>query len=306
MLVDKMSIRRIQGLFLSAHVTILKSHSFNTSNSMIQTDDRALRNFQQSIWQFYQENRRTFAWRMTHNPYHILISEVMLQQTQTYRVEPKYEQFIQELPSFEALANAQLHTVLTLWQGLGYNRRGKYLHELAQCVVTKHQGILPKTPEELVTLPGIGKATAASICAFAFNKPTIFIETNIRTVFIYSFFGGKERVDDKELLPLVEATVDQNNPREWYYALMDYGVYLKKQIPNPSRNSKHHVTQSRFKGSDRQIRGAIIRLLTKNAIMPIESLYASFNEPKGRVEAIIQKLLIEGFIIIHGADIAIR
>jgi A/G-specific adenine glycosylase len=284
----------------------MKSHSFNTSNSMVQTQNRDLRNFQHSIWQFYQEHRRTFAWRLTQNPYHILISEVMLQQTQTYRVEPKYERFVHELPNFESLASAQLHTVLTLWQGLGYNRRGKYLHELAQHVVTKHQGILPQTPEELLTLPGIGKATAASICAFAFNKPTIFIETNIRTVFIYSFFGGKERVDDKELLPLVEATVDQNNPREWYYALMDYGVYLKKNTPNPSRHSKHHVTQSRFKGSDRQIRGAIIRLLTKETAMPIESLYASFNEPKERVEAIIQKLLAEGFIAINAVDIAIR
>jgi A/G-specific adenine glycosylase len=273
---------------------------------MAQTDNVALKNFRQSIWQFYQEHRRTFAWRMTENPYHILISEVMLQQTQTYRVEPKYEQFIQELPSFEALADAPLHTVLTLWQGLGYNRRGKYLHELAQQVVTKYQGILPETPEELVTLPGIGKATAASICAFAFNKPTIFIETNIRTVFIYSFFGGKEGVDDKELLPLVAATVDQINPREWYYALMDYGVYLKKQIPNPSRNSKHHVTQSRFEGSDRQIRGAIIRLLTKNLTMPIESLYASFSEPKERVEAIMRKLLAESFIAINDAHITIR
>jgi A/G-specific adenine glycosylase len=188
-----------------------------------------------------------------------VISEIMLQQTQTYRVEPKYQAFLAALPTIQDLAHADLRTVLTLWQGLGYNRRGKFLHMLAQEVMRKHEGVIPDTPELLVQLPGIGKATAGSICAFAFNKPTVFIETNIRTVFLYHFFAGQQGVDDRELFPLVAATVDQENPREWYYALMDYGVHLKKSLPNPSRSSKHHVIQSKFEGSDRQIRGAIPR-----------------------------------------------
>jgi A/G-specific adenine glycosylase len=265
-----------------------------------------LSQFKASVWQFYREHGRIFAWRETDNSYHIVVSEVMLQQTQTYRVEPKYEQFIEELPTIEALASAPLHTVLGLWQGLGYNRRGKYLHELAQCVVKHHQGTVPDNPESLIALPGIGKATAASICAFAFNKPTIFIETNIRTVFIHSFFGNKDGVDDKELLPLIEATLDCTNPREWYYALMDYGVFLKKNLPNPSRKSKHHTKQSTFKGSDRQIRGEIIRLLTKTSVMTMQEFYATIHEPEERVTPIFNKLIAEDLIVTDGDTVFIR
>ncbi|HEV2917119.1 MAG TPA: hypothetical protein VGW78_05255 [Candidatus Babeliales bacterium] len=258
------------------------------------------------IWNFYRTQGRSFAWRITHDPYNILVSEVMLQQTQTYRVEPKYEQFIIELPTIQALADAQLSTVLCLWQGLGYNRRGKYLHELAKQIVMKHNSIIPDNPEQLVQLPGIGKNTAASICAFAYNKPTVFIETNIRTVFLHTFFAGQHHVPDTELLPLIEHTVDQTNPREWYYALMDYGVYLKKQFPNPSRNSKHHTKQSKFEGSDRQIRGAIIRLLTKHNKITIADLFSSITAPESRIQPIFEKLMAEGFIAIKNGIVQIQ
>jgi A/G-specific adenine glycosylase len=255
--------------------------------------------FQSFIWQFYRDHGRSFAWRNTENPYYILVSEVMLQQTQTYRVEPKYEQFIAELPTIESLAHASLCTVLSLWQGLGYNRRGKYLHELAKQIVTEHNGIIPDIPEKLIQLPGIGKNTAASICAFAFNKPTIFIETNIRAVYIHSFFAGSDQVDDKELLPFITQTVDHTNPREWYYALMDYGVYLKKQCVNPSRASKHYTKQSKFEGSDRQIRGAIIRLLTKQTDIEKSDLFSSINAPEQRIQPIFDTLISEGFIVVE-------
>lgn len=257
---------------------------------------KAVRDFQTLIWDFYKDNKRLFPWRNNDNPYEVVVSEIMLQQTQTYRVEPKYRAFIEALPTITALAESDLRTVLTLWQGLGYNRRGKFLYEMARQIQQKHDGIIPDTPELLVQLPGIGAATAGSICAFAFNKPTVFIETNIRAVFIYHFFPGKNNVHDKELFPLIAATVDHENPREWYYALMDYGVYLKKQLPNPSRKSKHHTVQSAFKGSDRQIRGALIRELTRNTYLEKTVLFSLVSHDKERVEEIAQQLINEQFI----------
>src|SRR3989339_896791 len=130
------------------------------------------------IWEYYGAHGRAFSWRQTSDPYHIFVSEVMLQQTQTATVEKKYGPFIEKFPSFAALAEAPFAEILPLWRGLGYNRRALALHKSAQIVATQYGGFLPDKPEFLDKLPGIGPATAASICAFAFNKPTVFIETN--------------------------------------------------------------------------------------------------------------------------------
>jgi A/G-specific adenine glycosylase len=222
----------------------------------------------------------------------------MLQQTQTYRVAPKFEIFIQNFPTFQALAQAPLQDVLAAWQGLGYNRRALALHVIAQRVVVEHGGVLPNDPEILVTFKGIGPATASSICAFAFNRPTVFIETNIRSVFIHSFFKGHDKVEDKELLPLIQVTLDHENSREWYYALMDYGVYLKKEKGNPSRKSKHHTKQSKFEGSDRQVRGAIVRAVTRYGELSERDLFVATKEPdESRFARILAQLATEGFIV---------
>jgi A/G-specific adenine glycosylase len=255
--------------------------------------------FKNHIWNFYRTHGRQFPWRHVEDPYKVVVSEIMLQQTQTYRVEPKYAAFIDALPTIHDLAAADLRTVLGLWQGLGYNRRGKFLHEMAKEIVQHHGGLIPNDPTLLVQLPGIGKATAGSICAFAFNKPTLFIETNIRAVYIHHFFPGRHDVHDNELMPLITATVDQENPREWYYALMDYGVHLKKTMPNPSRKSKHHVIQSKFEGSDRQIRGAIIRTLTKHAMLDRGELIALVSPDYARTERILDGLIAEKLVFMH-------
>lgn len=257
--------------------------------------DQKLLSFRDFIWTFYENEGRKFEWRNVDNPYYVLVSEIMLQQTQTYRVEPKYRAFIDAFPDLEALASASLRDVLGMWQGLGYNRRGKFLHQAAQRVMQEFGGNIPQEPEILVTLPGIGKNTAGSISAFAFNRPTIFIETNIRTVFIHSFFKNQDSVHDNVIIPLVERTVDQDNPREWYYALMDYGVYLKKMLPNPSRRSKHHVVQSKFEGSDRQIRGAIIRALIQRPALSEKEL-SVLCKNDARVSTIIAQLEQEQLI----------
>jgi A/G-specific adenine glycosylase len=255
-----------------------------------------LQKFIATIWEYYSSNRRDFLWRKNHTPYSIVISEVMLQQTQTERVISKYQQFITTFSSFETLAQASLKEVLFVWQGLGYNRRGLALHATAQKVVNDYNGILPESPEILETFPGIGKATAGSICAFAFNKPTVFIETNIRTVFIHFFFNGLDKVKDVEIFPLVEATVDKHNAREWYYALMDYGVMLKKQLPNPSRKSAHHTQQTKFEGSDRQIRGMILKILTVQPWITFEELCNTIDREPHRIQKALFELQKEGFI----------
>ncbi len=255
--------------------------------------------FQSNIWQFYQEHGRSFAWRHIDDPYHVVISEIMLQQTQTDRVIPKYEAFIAAFPTIFDLSCASLSSVLTAWQGLGYNRRGKYLHLLAQKVVQEYDGKIPTDPEVLATLPGIGKATAGSICAFAYNMPTLFIETNIRAVFIHTFFSSQTEVHDAAIQPLLAATLDAKNPRDWYYALMDYGVFLKKQHKNPSKKSAHYARQSTFEGSDRQIRGAIIRILTKQGIIAENELPALLGKPPERVLRIIGDLVDEQMISRH-------
>lgn len=257
---------------------------------------KEIRIFQDFIWDFYAQNKRDFAWRNTDNPYYVVVSELMLQQTQTHRVEPKFEQFIAEFASFEMLAQASLRDVLSLWQGLGYNRRGKYLHEIAKKVMAEHGGTLPADTELLRQLPGIGPYTAGSICAFAFNKPTVFIETNIRSVYIHTFFSSSQKVPDSELLPLIAATVDQSNPREWYYALMDYGVMLKKSGKNPNHRSKHHTVQSKFAGSDRQIRGRIVALLTQHPHQAEIDLHAHLAEDPERVGRILDGLCKDGMI----------
>ena len=170
---------------------------------------KKIKEFQNIIYAYYNEHKRDFAWRNTTNPYNIVVSEIMLQQTQTHRVATKYEQFIQKFPDFKTLATAPLKELLLAWQGLGYNRRALALQKTAQIVMLEHNGILPQNPEILKTFPGIGKATAASICAFAFNMPTVFIETNIRSVYIHFFFHNQINIKDAQFLPFIEQTLNK-------------------------------------------------------------------------------------------------
>jgi A/G-specific adenine glycosylase len=287
--------------------------------------------FIKTIWKYYRTNRRDFPWRNTQDPYRIIVSEIMLQQTQALRVVDKYLEFIKAFPNFEALHTADLHEVLKKWQGLGYNRRAIALKKIAEEMVRnyrekatgkdaeKGRGRLrvPLTLEELDALPGIGKATAASISAFAFNIAHPFIETNIRRVFIHFFFQEDiVKISDDQILLLVEATLDRKNPREWYFALMDYGAMLKKTLVNPNRRSKHYVRQSTFIGSNREVRGAILRLVTefhsKSGLEPVSNLKRARNTPvrisekeligqlpfdKNKITANIESLSVEGFFV---------
>ncbi|MCX7918607.1 MAG: A/G-specific adenine glycosylase [bacterium] len=255
-----------------------------------------IKEFHKIIYQYYHKNKRFFPWRDTQNPYHIFISEIMLQQTQSERVVDKYRLFLKTFPTVQSLAKSSLNKVLKLWQGLGYNRRAIALHRSAKILVEKYQGNLPETVGELIELPGVGQYTAAAVCAFAYNQPTIFIETNIRRVYIHFFFQKKRRVKDKDILPLVELTVDRTNPREWYYALMDYGAMLRKQVPNPNRRSAHYTKQSRFEGSNRQIRGLILQTLLKNPNLTESELVRKLQLEKEKIKYNLIRLKQEGFL----------
>ncbi len=257
--------------------------------------------FQQHILQTGALLYRSCVWREEpYHPYHILVSEIMLQQTQVSRVAIQFPQFIQQFPTLESLAAAPLRMVLQAWSGLGYNRRACYLQQAAEQIISKHQGIIPAAREDLIKLPGIGSNTAGSIAAFAYQAPTVFIETNIRTVFIATFFSTlqpDETVDDRRLIPLIEQTLYKDDPRRWYYALMDYGAALKRSYPNPSRKSSHHTRQAPFKGSVREIRGAIIRHLTRNNTLYAEDIYAQFPQRIDQCTAALEGLVREGVLI---------
>ena len=204
--------------------------------------------------------RHTLPWRNTTDPYRILLSEIMLQQTQVERVIPYYNRFLKRFPTIQTIAEAELKEVLVLWSGLGYNRRAKMLHDAAKKCVQESRGRVPLAYSDLLSLPGVGEYTAKAIRTFAFNELEVFIETNIRTVLIHELFPKSRKVSDAKLVPILEACIAQvKSPREWYAALMDYGSFLKSTYPNPSRKSTHHTKQSKFEGSLRQVRGAILK-----------------------------------------------
>lgn len=218
--------------------------------------------FQKIVWEHYRKyGRHTLPWRKTTDPYRILVSEVMLQQTQVDRVIPKYKAFIKKFPTVKKLAAAKPHDVLALWSGLGYNRRALYLHRGAQAIVLQYKHKFPTDIETLEQLPGIGPYTARAVAAFAYNQPSTFIETNIRSVYIHHFFPKQKKVNDKLLMPLIEKSLPADRAREWYAALMDYGASIKRTVGNTSKQSAHYTKQSKFKGSIREVRGHILREL---------------------------------------------
>lgn len=254
--------------------------------------------FRKEVLNYYKKNKRHFPWRETTDPYRITVSEIMLQQTQTHRVAPKYDLFIKAFPSWQELARAPFKDVLAAWKGLGYNRRALALHRIARIVMDEYQGQLPEDPQALIELPAIGPNTAGSIRAFAFNRPAIFIETNIRTAFIHHFFKRKKSIDDTAILKLVKATIDRKNPREWYYALMDYGVMLKKMHKNPSRKSVHYKKQSPFKGSARELRAQILHQIVLKP-STLAQIAKSLKRERKEVERHTNDLAKEGFVALE-------
>ncbi len=269
-----------------------------------------LEEFSATVWERGRELYRDLPWRDTHDPYAILLSEVMLQQTQVSRVMGRWEQWLETFPTIADLASAPLPPVLELWQGMGYNRRALNLKRCAEEVVAMHDGVVPSDKKALLALPGIGPSTSAGVRIFAFRQPDMYLETNVRAVFIHELFPGRESVADKELVSLVEATCPQDaRVRAWYYALLDYGAYLKKTMPNPTRRSKHYTRQSKFEGSHRQKRAYLLRRVIDDALSTEDLArdLAQSERASGRqepsveeVRAILDELEREGFVMRRG------
>lgn len=245
--------------------------------------------FQQSVLTKGKDLYREMPWRSDTNPYNILLSEIMLQQTQVPRVLQKFVEFKTAFPTIESLANADFQEVLSHWSGLGYNRRARFLHQTAQKIVLN--GAFPTDIDFLKSCPGIGDNTAASILVYAFNQPLVFLETNVRTVLIYTFLQDvSEKIDESVLKSLAEQTLYIPNPRQWYWALMDYGTMLKKTEGNFNRYSKMHTTQSKFEGSFRQKRAAVLRCLLKNGPLTVEEIAQVQNYDMNLVQQIVEAL----------------
>lgn len=259
---------------------------------------KIIKAFQTFVFDYYTAHgRHDMIWRHTDDPYRITVSEIMLQQTQVPRVETIYPKFIERFPTIDALADAAEADVLAAWQGMGYNRRALSLQKLCRIVRDTYNGVFPQNPEELVKLPGIGPATSCSIAAFAFNRPVVFIETNIRRIYIHCFFRTQTEVDDADLLPLVTATLPQDRAREWYWALMDLGSAMKPVAGNPNRKSRQYVKQSAFNGSTRQIRGAILKRMLAAGSGDVNDLAEELKCPAAQISVLMETMAGEGFFV---------
>lgn len=264
--------------------------------------EKEIKIFQQTIWDFYKKNKRDFPWRNTKNPYYILVSEIMLQQTQANRVVRYYQRWIERFPDFASLAGAKFSEIYPYWQGLGYNRRGLNLQKAAQKALAEYKGKLPKDVLLLEEFPGIGHYTARAVSIFSFNTPVACIETNIRRVFIHHFFKDKNGISDEQILKIAQRVLPAGKTRQWHWALMDYGAYLKTQIPNPNRRHKNYAVQSKFEGSLRQIRGVALRILSgepTNSKTLVARIKKATDQDVKRIKAVIITLEKEGLIALN-------
>ncbi len=253
---------------------------------------------------YRNEGRHTLPWRRSHDPYRVLVSEVMLQQTQVERVIPHFEEWMRAYPTVRALAAAPLSDVLRSWQGLGYNRRAKMLHETAKILTAQYGGKMPRAVEELEALPGIGPYTARAIAAFAYDEDVVFVETNLRTAVIHHFFADRNGIPDAEVLAVLEKARPKNSrvnsrvlrPREWYAALMDYGAHLKRSGVRVNAKSKGYAKQAAFKGSGREARGAILRALAEGPASKTALLKPFPKERHVQLESQLERLCDEGMV----------
>jgi A/G-specific adenine glycosylase len=260
-------------------------------------DSGKVAQFQSQVWDFYSSHRRSLPWRDDPSGYEVFVSEIMLQQTQVNRVIPKYHSWLKQFESFDQLRCASVADLVQAWQGLGYNRRVLWMRQSAEIITSEYGGRLPRDPDLLRRLPGIGPNTAGSLVAFAYNIPVVFIETNIRRVYIHEFFSGSDRVPDSSILELVSKTLDDQRPREWYYALMDLGADLAQRVTNPNSRSRHYGLQSKFEGSIRQLRGEVLRKMLDG-----RSDEKSMEIADPRLGGVLDDLVHEGFLEIQSGQ----
>jgi A/G-specific adenine glycosylase len=259
----------------------------------LETDSASVEEFHQRVMTWWEKNARTLPWREDPTPYHVLVSEVMLQQTQVPRVIPKYLDFLDVFPTIESLAEADTKQLLQIWSGLGYNRRAIWLREAARQIVARRA--FPQSTEALCALKGIGPYTSRSILIFAFNRDLAAVDTNIRRVLIACGFANEEMSVD-QLQAVADLLLLRGRSSDWHNALMDYGSQV---LTSSTTGIAPTSSQSRFSGSNRQVRGAIIRQLTCAESLSLDSLLTALTNEGVQfqnVEPIIQQLIDEGFL----------
>ena len=266
--------------------------------------------FLNNLFSYYDKNQREMPWRQPDetgrfDPYHIMVSEFMLQQTQVSRVIPKFIEFISLFPDCKNLATSPLADVLTAWSGLGYNRRAKYLHDASKQLANKP---FPRGVDELTDLKGIGNNTAAAILVYSFNQPHLFIETNIRSVILHEFFQGSDKkVSDEAIISMLKTILSAKEQRcsnidyrTFYWAMMDYGTHLKSLKKGSLYLSAAHKKQPPFSGSRRELRGKVLRAAACGTrLSELQSL------EDARLESVVQQLQKEGLIMVDSQRISL-
>ncbi|MEY3070822.1 MAG: A/G-specific adenine glycosylase [Actinomycetota bacterium] len=266
----------------------------------------------ESIFTWITPRLRQLPWRDTRDPWHVLVSEVMLQQTGVSRALPKWEMFIDAFPTPQQCADAPLGDVLRMWQGLGYPRRAKNLQAAAGVIVAQHNGVVPNTLDELLALPGVGPYTARALLAFAFEDDAAVVDTNIARV-LARFHGRTLKARDAQ--KLADDWVPQGEAWLWNQALMDLGATVCRPQPmcdecplnkqcswrgngtDPSVGSAGvSVAQAKFAGSDRQARGRLIKQLGECAV-PIHAVPEIMDRSAEIAMRLVNDLISDGLII---------
>ena len=267
---------------------------------------QTMQSFRDIVLRYYAQHGRDMPWRRDYAAYNVLVSEVMLQQTQVSRVMVKYTEFMAAFPDIEQLAQAPVEDLLRVWKGLGYNRRALWLQRTAAVVQTDYDGLIPADRKQLVALPGVGPNTAGAILAYAYNQPVVFIETNIRRVFLHHFFADTVDVPDSQLLPYIAQALEGQDPRTWYWALMDYGTHLSQTVENPNRRSKHYAKQSKFAGSHRQLRGRLLERALRSSFTAREIEQQELDFEVQTIQRAIEELIHEGFLSRVGETLTMK
>lgn len=253
--------------------------------------EELVQGFQERVLGFYRQHRRSLPWRETTDPYRILVSEVMLQQTQVARVVSYYVRWVQAWPAVGALAAASREAVLRAWMGLGYNSRGVNLHRAAGVIVERFDGDVLEAMRNYHAVPGVGRYTASAVRIFAANEDLVTVDTNIRRILVAEF-EVPESASDHELWDLASRCLPRGRSREWHNALMDYGALV---VTARRTGIAPRTRQSRFKGSDRQMRAQLLRLLLQSPASAVV-LAEKAGTPVRRAQEILKKMADEGII----------
>ncbi len=257
---------------------------------------RRIAEIQQTVLDWYAGNQRDLPWRQTHDPYKILVSEIMLQQTQVPRVIPKYEAFFERFPTISSLATATAADVIREWKGLGYNRRALNLQRAVRVVTTELNGVFPATVDGLQRLPGVGRYTAGAVMNFAFGIDTPAVDTNVR-LFIDVVVPTRKSRTDREYYELAELLAPNGKPHVWLHAVMDYtSAELRSKRPKPVVKKKE---TERFVGSNRYLRGQILdalRIAPATQDNLFERIASKIDVPRERFHSLLKALEQEGFV----------